>query len=63
MTTTHCHTVLPQKDPEGAHQYLRFTPQEDVTMVRLLESRSEREPDDVFFTWTGDEPQTLGAAP
>jgi len=62
MTTTYDHAgILPPPDPVGAHQYLRFTPQEDVTMVRLLERRAEREPDGVFFTWTGARPQTFGA--
>jgi crotonobetaine/carnitine-CoA ligase len=41
------------------YRYLRAFPQEDITMVRLLEKRVAETPGEVFYTWTGARPVTF----
>lgn len=59
--TNHNGRIGSADDPMRKYQYLRFTPQDDTTMVRLLERRAATEPDATFFTWTKAEPVALGA--
>lgn len=41
------------------YQYLGAFPQEEITMVRLLEKRVAETPGEVFYTWTGARPVTF----